>query len=96
VPKNFIEEITRKTDITALVSEYVQLQTVGTQLKGNCPFCKSPAFTVSAGKQIYKCFQCQRGGGVIAFAQDITRKNFLASVTFLAARLGLSVPENDR
>jgi len=38
IPKNFIEEVTQKSNIESLVRDYVDLDSVGTQLKGVCPF----------------------------------------------------------
>lgn len=94
IPKKFVEEITSKTNIVGLVADYIDLTEVGAQLKGVCPFCKSNAFTVSSDKQIYKCFRCSKGGGVISFVQEIEKKTFPA-VEFLAGKLNLAVPETD-
>lgn len=93
IPKSFVEEVTRKTDIETLARDYVELKVVGSQLKGSCPFCKSPSFTLSKGKQIYKCFKCGKGGGVLTFVQEIQKKTFPVAVRFLADRLKLEVPE---
>ncbi len=93
IPKLFIEEITRKTDIEALVRGYVELTRIGAQLKGKCPFCLSSSFTVSVDKQIYKCFKCTRGGGALKFVQEIEKKKFVEAVQFLAGRLGMIVPD---
>ena len=95
IPKTFVEEITRKTDIESLVKEYVDLNPVGVQSKGVCPFCHSTSFTVSADKQIYKCFNCGKGGGAVSFVQEIEKKTFPAAIHFLADRLKLEVPETD-
>ena len=93
IPKSFVEEITRRTDIEAIVGGYVELKEVGSQLKGSCPFCKSASFTLSKGKQIYKCFKCGKGGGVLTFVQEMEKKTFPDAVRFLADRLELKVPE---
>ncbi len=95
IPKKFVEEITWKTNIVALVGDYVDLTEVGTQMKGVCPFCKSNTFTVSDDKQIYKCFRCGKGGGVISFVQEIEKKTFPAAVEFLADKLNLAVPKTE-
>lgn len=92
IPKNFIEEVTQKTNIESLVRDYVVLDSVGTQLKGVCPFCHSSTFTVSNNKQIYKCFKCLKGGGVVSFVQEIEKKTFPAAIHFLADRLKLEAP----
>lgn len=95
IPKAFIEEITKKTEIESVVKDYVDLNPVGAQFKGVCPFCHSSTFTVSNDKQIYKCFKCGKGGGVISFVQEIEKKTFPAAIEFLALRLNLPLPENE-
>ncbi|WP_426327772.1 CHC2 zinc finger domain-containing protein [Pedobacter sp. R-06] len=48
----------------------------------NLPFCKNAGFSVSIDKQIYKCFKCNKGGGVINFIQKIEKKSFPAAIKF--------------
>ena len=69
IPKSFIEEITRKTDIVPLIREYVPLEEQKGKLLTTYPFCHYYGFTVSPGKNIFKCFRCQKGGGPFAFVQ---------------------------
>ncbi|WP_131537878.1 DUF6671 family protein [Pedobacter nototheniae] len=95
IPKNFVEEVTRKTSIESIVEDYIDLTPIGTQVKGICPFCKNPGFSVSKDKQIYKCFKCGKGGGVISFIQEIEKKSFPAAVQFLADKLGLNDPQSN-
>ena len=54
------------------VSGYVQLTRKGANLFGLCPFHseKTGSFSVSPDKQIYYCFGCKRGGGVINFIME--------------------------
>ena len=65
----FLDELTARTDIVELVSHYVSLKRQGANYFGLCPFHneKSPSFSVSPDKQIYHCFGCGAGGGVINF-----------------------------
>ena len=59
-----IEEVIEKTDIVALVSQYVSLEKAGSGYKGLCPFHneKTPSFMVSPSKKIAKCMGCGGGG----------------------------------
>ena len=67
---------------------------------GLCPFHseKTPSFSVSVDKQIYYCFGCGKGGGVINFIMEIENLSFPEAVEFLAKRAGMKLPEqeNDR
>ena len=64
-----IEEVIEKTDIVALVSQYVSLEKAGSGYKGLCPFHneKTPSFMVSPSKKIAKCMGCGGGGNPIKF-----------------------------
>ena len=67
---------------------------------GLCPFHseKTPSFSVSPDKQIYHCFGCGKGGGVISFIMEIENLSFPDAVAFLARRANMPLPEqeNDR
>lgn len=100
-PENFITELTERNDIVEVVSSYVQLsKRSGANLFGLCPFHseKTPSFSVSPGKQIYYCFGCGKGGGVINFIMEVENLSFPEAVAFLAKRVGMPLPEesNDR
>jgi len=88
-----IEEVKQKTDIVALISEYVQLKRAGRNYKGLCPFHgeKSPSFMVNPDLQIYKCFGCQEGGDVFSFLQKIDGMTFGEALKHLATRAGITL-----
>lgn len=95
IPERFVDELVARTDIVDLVSEYVRLNKKGRNYWGLCPFHseKTPSFSVSADKQIYKCFGCGKGGGPINFVMDVEDLPFPDAVRSLAKRAGLEVPE---
>ena len=100
-PENFITELTDRNDIVEVVSSYVRLsKRSGANLFGLCPFHseKTPSFSVSPDKQIYHCFGCGKGGGVINFIMEVENLSFPEAVEFLAKRVGMPMPEetNDR
>ena len=100
-PENFITELTERNDIVEVVSSYVRLsKRSGANLFGLCPFHseKTPSFSVSPDKQIYHCFGCGKGGGVINFIMEVENLSFPEAVEFLAKRAGMPMPEetNDR
>ena len=100
-PETFLTELTERNDIVEVVSSYVRLsKKSGSNLFGLCPFHseKTPSFSVSPDKQIYHCFGCGKGGGVINFIMEIENLSFPEAVEFLARRVNMPVPEqeNDR
>ena len=99
--ESFLTELTERNDIVDVVSGYVRLgKKSGSNMFGLCPFHseKTPSFSVSPDKQIYHCFGCGKGGGVINFIMEIENLSFPEAVEFLAKRSGMPMPEeeNDR
>lgn len=96
-PQNFLDELIARNDIVDVVGSYVALTRKGGNLFGLCPFHseRTPSFSVAPDKQIYYCFGCKRGGGVINFIMEEEGLNFPDAVRFLAKRAGMEVPEED-
>ena len=94
----FLTELADRNDIVDVVSEYVSLgKRSGANYFGLCPFHneKTPSFSVSPDKQIYYCFGCGKGGGVINFIMEIDQLTFSEAVERLAKRAGIPVPEQE-
>ena len=96
--QNFLDELTARCDIADVVGSYVNLTPKGGNQFGLCPFHneKTPSFSVNTGKQIYYCFGCHKGGGVINFIMEVENLSFPEAVEFLAKRAGMEVPQSDR
>lgn len=96
-PQSFLDELIARSDIVDVVSSYVQLTRKGSNLFGLCPFHseKTGSFSVSPDKQIYYCFGCKRGGGVVNFIMEEENLPFPDAVRFLAKRAGMEVPEEE-
>ena len=94
-PQSFLDELIARSDIVDVIGSYVQLQRKGANLFGLCPFHseKTGSFSVSPDKQIYYCFGCKRGGGVVNFIMEEENLSFPDAVRFLAKRAGMEVPE---
>jgi DNA primase len=93
IPKETIEDIRNRSDIVAVVSEYVALKKRGRNYLGLCPFHseKTASFTVSPEKQLFHCFGCGEGGNIFAFLMKIEDIGFAEAVAELGGKLGLSV-----
>ncbi|MEG1720757.1 MAG: DNA primase [Pseudoflavonifractor sp.] len=96
IPEQFIDELLARSDIVDVVSSYVTLNKKGTNYWGLCPFHneKTPSFSVSQEKQIFKCFGCGKGGGAISFVMELENLPFVDAVKVLARRAGMEVPES--
>ena len=95
--QQFLDELTARSDIADVVGSYVALTPKGGNLFGLCPFHneKTASFSVNTGKQIYYCFGCHKGGGVINFIMEVENLSFPEAVEFLARRAGMEVPQRD-
>lgn len=73
----FLDELSARNDIVEIVSQYVQLKKSGANYFGLCPFHneKTGSFSVSPDKQIFHCFGCGAGGGVITFIMKAGRSD---------------------
>lgn len=94
----FLQELIERNDIVDVVGSYVRLtKKSGANQFGLCPFHseKTPSFSVTADKQIYHCFGCGKGGGVINFIMDVEGLSFRDAVEFLAKRVGMPMPEEE-
>ncbi len=96
-PASFLDELIARSDIVDVVSDYVHLTKKGSNLFGLCPFHseKTGSFSVAPDKQIYHCFGCGKGGGVINFIMEEENLSFPDAVRFLAKRANLEVPEEN-
>lgn len=97
IDQSFLDELTARSDIVDVVSRYVSLKKSGSNYFGLCPFHneKSPSFSVSQDKQIFHCFGCGVGGGVLSFIMRAEGLEFYDAVSFLAKQHGMTVPENN-
>ncbi|WP_448376812.1 DNA primase [Fervidobacterium sp.] len=93
IPRDIIEKIREKNDIVEVISEYVNLQKVGSNYRGLCPFHveTSPSFYVSPQKNMFHCFGCGASGDVIKFVQEIENISYVDAVKKLGERVGISV-----
>lgn len=98
VSDEIIQKIKDENDIVDIISETVKLKKAGRNYSGLCPFHneKTPSFSVSQEKQIYKCFGCGEAGNVVTFLMKTKRLTFLDALKILAdrANIDLDIQEN--
>ena len=97
IPHEYIEELTRRTDIVELVGSYVQLKRKGRLYGGLCPFHseKTPSFYVYPDTQSFYCFGCQAAGDAISFVKKINNISSGEAIKMLASRAGMPEPQED-
>lgn len=97
ITPNTIEQIKNRIDIIDVVGEYVKLKKRGVNYLGNCPFHneKSPSFTVSPAKEIYKCFGCGKSGNTITFLMEHDKLSYVEALRWLAKRYNIEVEETE-
>ena len=97
IPQEYIEELTRRTDIVELVGSYVQLKRKGRLYGGLCPFHseKTPSFYVYPDTESFYCFGCQAAGDAIGFVKKINNISTEEAIKMLAARAGMPEPQED-
>ena len=95
--EEIIAEVQQRNDIVDVISQYVHLQKKGSNYMACCPFHseKTPSFSVSRSRQLYKCFGCGEGGSVITFLQKYENYSFPEAIRTLAERAGMELPQEE-
>ncbi|MCZ2460511.1 MAG: DNA primase [Chitinophagales bacterium] len=95
ITQNTIQQILGRIDIVEVIGGFVKLKKRGTNYLGLCPFHneKTPSFTVSPSKEIYKCFGCGRSGNTISFLMEHEKYSYVESLKWLANKYGVEVEE---
>ncbi|WP_111671254.1 DNA primase [Algoriphagus litoralis] len=91
------DKVKERADIVEVVGDYVPLKKKGQNMWACCPFHgeKTPSFSISPAKQIYKCFGCGKAGDPIQFVMDIEGIGFQEAIRHLAGKYGIEVEEDE-
>ncbi len=92
-----IERILDSAEITDVVSDFVTLRKRGVNMLGLCPFHneKTPSFTVSPAKGIFKCFGCGKGGNSVNFIMEHENLSYPEALKWLAKKYNIDVVEQE-
>lgn len=98
IPKETVDTIIETARVDEVVGEYVTLKKRGANLLGLCPFHneKTPSFTVSPSKGIYKCFGCGKAGGAVNFIMDHEHYSYPEALKFLANKYNIEIEEEEQ
>ena len=97
ISQDSIQQILSRIDIVEIVGSFVKLKKRGTNYLGLCPFHneKTPSFTVSPAKEIYKCFGCGRSGNSISFLMEAEKYSYVEALRWLAAKYNVEIEETE-
>ncbi len=97
IPASKIEEIINAAHIEEVVGDYVRLKRRGANLTGLCPFHneKTPSFSVSPAKGIYKCFGCGKAGNSVNFIMEHDSLSYIEALKSLAERYRIDWPQQE-
>ncbi len=90
-----INEVNNRADIVEIIGQFVRLKKRGSNYIGNCPFHveKTPSFSVSATKGIYKCFGCGKAGNTVTFVQEHEKLTYPEAIRWLADYYKITLEE---
>lgn len=97
IPRETVDKIIDVAEIVDVVQDYVTLRKRGVNYLGLCPFHneKTPSFTVSPSKGIYKCFGCGKGGNSVTFIMENEHLSYVEALRFLAKKYNIEVEERE-
>jgi len=97
ISQNTIQQILSRIDIVEIVGSFVKLKKRGANYLGLCPFHneKTPSFTVSPAKEIYKCFGCGKSGNSIGFLMEHEKYSYAEALRWLANKYNVTIEEKE-
>lgn len=95
--KDTIDQIQQSIDVVEVISDFVSLKRKGHYYTGCCPFHneKTPSFTVTPAKGIYKCFGCGKGGDAIQFIMEHEGSSYVEAMAYMAKKYNIEIKEEE-
>ncbi len=97
IDQNTVDRIVAASDVVEVVKDFVSLRKQGTNYIGLCPFHneKTPSFSVSPSKGIFKCFGCGKGGNAVNFIMEHEQMTYVEALKYLAKKYNIEVEEKE-
>ena len=97
IDRQTIDKILDSAEIVEVIQEFVPLKKRGVNYLGLCPFHneKTPSFTVSPSKEIFKCFGCGKAGNAVNFIMEHERLNYPEALKYLARKYHIEIVEKE-
>ena len=97
IPQDIVNRILDTAQIVDVVGDFVTLKKRGSNYIACCPFHneKTPSFSVSASKGIYKCFGCGKSGTAVGFIMEHEHMSYTETLKYLAKKYNIEVIEKE-
>ena len=97
IPQDIVNRILDTAQIVDVVGDFVTLKKRGSNYLACCPFHneKTPSFSVSASKGIYKCFGCGKSGTAVGFVMEHEHMSYTEALKYLAKKYNIEVIEKE-
>ena len=97
IPRDTVDKIIDAAHVEEVLGEFITLKKRGANLLGLCPFHgeKSPSFTVSPVKGIYKCFGCGKSGNSVNFIMEHLQLSYPEALRWLAKKYNIEIVERE-
>ena len=97
IPQDTVNRILDSTQIVDVVGDFVTLKKRGSNYVACCPFHneKTPSFSVSPSKGIYKCFGCGKSGTAVGFVMEHESLSYVEALKYLARKYNIEVVEKE-
>ena len=97
IPQETVNRILDAAQIVDVVRDFVTLKKAGADYKACCPFHneKTPSFSVSPSKGIYKCFGCGKSGTAVGFVMEHENMTYVEALRYLAKKYNIEIVEKE-
>lgn len=97
IDRNTVQKILDTAEIVDVVSDFVTLKRRGANYIACCPFHneKTPSFSVSPAKGIFKCFGCGKAGSAVTFVMEHEHLTYSEALKYLGKKYGIEVVEKE-
>jgi DNA primase len=97
IDQTTIQSIIETAHVEEVIGDFVTLKKRGANYLGLCPFHneKTPSFSVSPAKGIYKCFGCGKAGNVVNFVMEHEHYSYPEALKYLAKRYSIDIEEEE-
>ena len=97
IKEETVQRIFDTVDVVDVISDFVTLKKKGANYTGLCPFHneKTPSFTVSPSKGVFKCFGCQEAGNALTFIKKVEGLSHVEALRYLAKKYNIQITEEE-
>lgn len=97
IDKATVDKVLDVTKIEEVVSDFISLKKRGSSYLGLCPFHneRTPSFSVSPSRGIFKCFSCGKAGNAVSFLMDLESMSYVEAIKWLGHKYNIEVQERE-